>query len=338
VRGWKNAGVPRRNWSLRHTLAALVAFAVLGVPAAAQTTLPACGAATLPTVASVDGAVALNIYHGELLGNEVVADIGHIVNSAPLLRAVGADNAAAAHTAVSTIVYTGRWHIVRLRVLDTAGRVLADVGGPAVIAPVTGALKVAGRVIGSYVMSVQDDVGFTKLELHAVGNPIAIYYNGARVAQEGGRLPASAPPGPTLMLHGVAYAVLTQTFRAFPSGTLTSVILVPPPNVTLATQPCIAVRAAEIGRVAEHLAARFHPLDASYANFAKTVRADTGATVILRIGARPIAGSQGIGPPVIPDSGVVAYEGHSWWVFSFAPTPPARIYLLISAPAIPATG
>jgi hypothetical protein len=111
---------------------------------------------------------------------------------------------------------------------------------------------------------------------------------------------------------------------------LTAVILVPPPPATWASQACIAVTTAEIGHVAKLLSDRFHPLDASYAKFAEVVHDDTGAVVILRIGSRPIAGSQGIGPPVIPLSGPVTYEGKPFWVFSFAPTPPARIYLLVA--------
>src|SRR6185437_6937128 len=126
---------------------------------------------------------------------------------APLLRALTARDLAATHRAVAKLVYHPRWHIVRLRVIDRAGRVLADVGGPYVIAPVTGLLRVGARVLGSYVMSVQDDVGFTKLELHAEGNPIAVYYRGARVAEAGGRLPARPPAGPALTLRGISYAV-----------------------------------------------------------------------------------------------------------------------------------
>ena len=41
------------------------------------------------------------------------------------------------------IVYHPFWHIVRLRVLDASGRVLADFGGPDVIAPVSGTLRSA---------------------------------------------------------------------------------------------------------------------------------------------------------------------------------------------------
>ena len=86
--------------------------------------------------------------------------------SAALLRAVAAGNRAAAPT--------GR---ARARLPPAAGTscgcacstppasVLADVGGPYVIAPVDRrAAARAGGSIGSFVMSVQDDVGFTKLE------------------------------------------------------------------------------------------------------------------------------------------------------------------------------
>jgi hypothetical protein len=51
---------------------------------------------------------------------------------------------------------------------------------------------------------------------------------------------------------------------------------------------------------------------------------------LVRIGIRPIAGSEGIGPAALPLSGTVSYLGRTWSVFSFAPTPPARIYLLIA--------
>ena len=105
------------------------------------------------------------------------------------------------------LVYHGVWHIVRLRVLDPSGQVLAEVGGPYVIAPVTGVLRLDGRVIGSYVMSVQDDYGFTLLEGHAAGDPIALYYarrERRRHRRRRCRGPLPKPPaGPTLTLAGV---------------------------------------------------------------------------------------------------------------------------------------
>jgi hypothetical protein len=338
----------------RRLAAALVAATALvsAIPAAAATpsgstapsgsTTPSstqpCGASTAGTVAAVVTRLANNLYHGELASPEVTADAKHVTQSAALLRAVANGNRQATRSAVHALVYHRRWHIVRLRVLDPSGKLLADVGGPYVIAPVTGVLRLDGRVIGSYVMSVQDDYGFTLLENHAAGEPIAMYHHGRNVADTGGPLPRSQPVGATLTLGGVSYSVISLTYTAFPSGAVTAVILVPPPASSLAAKPCMVVRALEVGHIAQLLAQRFHPLNSSYAYYATVVHDDTGATVILRVGQRALPGSQGLGPSVIPTSGPVSYLGRSYWVVSFAPTPPARIYLLVSMPpAAPST-
>ena len=60
--------------------------------------------------------------------------------------------------------------------------------------------------------------------------------------------------------------------------------------------------------------------------------------MLLRIGPRAIPGSMGLGPVTLPDSGEVDYLGREWWVFSFAPTPPARIYLLIPMSTVSGSG
>ena len=54
-----------------------------------------------------------------------------------------------------------------------------------------------------------------------------------------------------------------------------------------------------------------------------------GALVVVRIGLRAIAGSEGPGPAALPQSGTVAYQGRTWSVFSLEPTPPARIFVLV---------
>ena len=273
--------------------------------------------------------VASTIYGGELVGSETQWNLRHITGAGGLLAAVAADNRAAALKAVQRIVYHHRWHIVRLRALDDAGRILADVGGPYVIAPVTGVLRSRGAVVGSFVMSVQDDLGFTKLEHRFVGDPIAIYVNRRLVVELGGRFPYLAPGGTGVNLGVIHYSTATLTYRAFPNGTLSAVIAVPPPP-SLTAQPCAAVVVGEIGRVVERIAARFHPLAASYGAFVQTAHSYTGAIVVVRIGMRAIAGSEGPGPATLPTSGTVSYLGKNWSVFSFAPTPPAQIYLLIA--------
>ncbi len=314
-------------------VAVIAATVAVGAAATAsgQAVGGACGAATVATLESVDSMVATNIYRGELGGSETQIDLSHVRAAPDLLAAVAADDPTATERAVKRIVYHPFWHIVRLRVLDATGRPLADFGGPYVIAPVSGLLRsAAGAVIGSFEMSVQDDVGFAKLENRAIGDPIGIYVDGLLATALGAPFPNREPsPGP-VTLGGLHYSAQTLTYNAFPSGTLDALIALPAPAAALSGQSCAGVVVDEVGRVAERLAARFHPLAASYPNYVETVHSDTGAIVVVRIGLRAIAGSEGPGPATLPSSGTVAYQGRSWSVFSFAPTPPARIYVLVA--------
>jgi hypothetical protein len=292
----------------------------------------ACGASTLSTISGVDSMVTTNIYGGEVVGAETQRNLRHVTGAGDLLAAVAADNRAATLKAVQRIVYHGVWHIVRLRALDAAGRILADVGGQYVIAPVTGVLRSGGAVVGSFVMSVQDDLGFTKLEHRFVGDPIGIYVNGSLVVELGGRFPGVAPGGAGVQLGGIHYGVVELTYGAFPSGTLSAVIAVAPPAAWLAAQPCAAVRADEFGRVAMRFAHLVRPLTRHYFQYVTLVRSYTGAEVFVRDGATQLASSGGLGPAVLPTSGTVSDQGKSWLVFSFEPRAPTRVYVLIPPP------
>src|ERR1017187_3416215 len=273
----------------RVTIAGVVlAVVVVGggaLSASRQVSGVGCGASTLATISTVDAMVATNIYLGELgeLGDvETMKDLDHVTGAADLLAAVAADNRSATQKAVKRIVYHSFWHIVRLRVLDTAGRVLADFGGPYVIAPVTGVLRSAGGVVvGGFVMSVQDDLGFAKLERRFVGDPIGIYVHGKRAVERGGRFPDLAPGEASVTLGGVVYSTVMRTYNAFPNGTLSAVI------------------AGALGRVAERIAMLFHPLTGNYPAFVGTAGFYTGAIVVVRIGPRTIAASNGIGPATL---------------------------------------
>jgi hypothetical protein len=312
------------------------ALSAAAVPAASSAQAAvACGASTPSTLAAVAALVANNIDRGERSGSETQVDLSHVTSDSALLAAVAADDVPATVRAVARIVYHHFWHIVRLRVLDTAGNVLADVGGPDVIAPVDGVLRsAAGAQIGTFVMSVQDDVGFAKLDRRALGDSVGIYVGGELVAERGADFPKLEPAvGTTVTLAGVRYGTETLSYNAFPSGTLDAVIALPAPAAAQTRESCTAVEVTEIGFVAERLALRFHPLAASYSNFAEVVHSETGAVVVVRIGLRVIAGSEGPGPAILPPGGTVSYEGQLWSVFAFAPTPPAKVYLLIPAPS-----
>jgi hypothetical protein len=205
-----------------------------------------------------------------------------------------------------------------------------------VIAPVTGVLhSPAGVLVGSVVMSVQDDLGFAKLERRFVGDPIGIYVHGRLIVERGGSFPKTAPPTRAgVTLSDVVYGAVTRTYNAFPIGTVNPVLAIPTPTTAVAEQACAAVTVGEIGRVAKRITTLFQPtLAAHYAAVVEVVSSITGATVIVRIGPRAITGSDGPGPPTLPPTGTVSYLGRTWSVFSFAPTPPARIYVLVPTPA-----
>lgn len=312
-------------------MAALAVPALLAGPTSAGAT-DACGSATGATLAAVDSTVVDDVYANELSGSEVSSDLAHVTDDADLISAVVGGSSAAALRAVQKIVYHHGWHIVRLRVLGGAGRVLADVGGPYVIAPVSGVLRAAGgAAVGSFLMSVQDDVGVTKLETGIVGDPIGIYVKGKLVAASDGRLPAQLPSGPTVQLKHARYLAVSETYDAFPTGTLQALLLLAPPAAALRATPCAKVRADEFGRIAQRLVVLLGPQDLH--GYAFWIRVYTGAEVFVRdpsglqLTSSPVPD---IGPTVLPASGTVSYEDATWLVFSFQVSPGDLLYMLIA--------
>jgi hypothetical protein len=285
-----------------------------------------CGAAATQTIAAVDIKVAQRIYRGEISGKEVSADVAHVTGSQELLSALASSSTQAVYAAVHAIVYTPHWHIVRLRVVQN-GRVLADVGGPYIIAPVSGSLRVNGRKVADFVMSVQDDAGYVKLVSHFLGTPIDLYRNGSLLMGTLRPAPPTPSAGRTVKVAGATYLTRVLDARAFPSGELQAAIFVSPPAQATAARSCAAVRVAAWGNVAKHIATRFRPLAAHYQELIGTIRGSTTGLAYVRVGSRQIAGLS-VGPPRIPKRGAVEYRGQSWNVFSWEPAPPARIYFL----------
>lgn len=273
----------------------------------------------------MDATVAQGIYAAEIHSREVNADVAHITGSQALLGALASNNEAAVYTAVHAIVYAPHWHIVRLRVLK-AGRVLADVGGPDVIAPVSGALKLKGRLVGTYVMSVQDDVGYVKLVSRFIGVPVDVYRNGSFLMGTLQPAPSKLRAGASLNVSGGSFQLQLLSARAFPSGTLSVALLVPTPVPTVSAASCASVRLATWGSVAMHIAARLKPLQAHYQDLVDVLRGTTGGPAFVLSGSTRIAG--GAVPARIPARGIVRFAGRSWSVFSWEPVPPARVYFL----------
>lgn len=290
----------------------------------------ACSAASTQTVADVYDKVARRIYEGEIHSNEVRVDAAHITSSQELLGALASSDAQTVHRAVYSIVYTPHWHIVRLRVTQN-GHVLADVGGPYIIAPISGPLAVNGRKVGTYTMSVQDDVGYVKLVSRFIGVPIDLYGTprppGSFLMGTLKPAPATVGDGTVVNVGGGTYLTRVLDTRAFPEGKLKVALFVPTATRAQFAHSCQALRLAAWGNVVKHVAARFTPLHTHYQEFVGTLQGSTASPAYVRIGNRQIAGLNA-GPRHIPRHGTVKYRGLTWHVFSWSPQPPARIYML----------
>ncbi len=263
-----------------------VSRASVAVGPAGRSGAKACGSAGAAVVSAVDVAAARRIYAGELYGGQVKADIGHVVGSHALLRAMAASNMAAVQAAVHGLVYAPHWHIVRLRVLK-AGKVLADVGGPYIIAPVTGPLRWHGRSVGSYVMSVQDDVGFVKLVTRFIGAPIAIYRNGSFLM--GTLKPAhGVRTGATATIAGSTYRANVMEAGAFPSGSLQIALFAEERPLRADPARQCAARPMEASRPTSRPASsRSHP---TTRNWLTSCARRTNGVVFIRAGSKAARG------------------------------------------------
>jgi hypothetical protein len=321
-----------RGRSHRFLAAALLSLALCACAAPAEGAgEPPCAGAAPATAAHAAGAVAERIYAMEVSSPEVSADRAQIEHDGALLSALAGGSRAAVGEAVTRLVYSGT-HIVRLRVIR-GGSVLADVGGPYILAPVAGELRAGGRSLGRFVFSVQDDLGYVKLESRFIGSPLILRQGSRRIPLEGTIAAGSTIPaeGP-VRYHGIAYQAFTVNAQAFPSGVLQITLLLARPPASSAG--CAEVRALELGRVAQAVWHRFTVLGAPVPSFVRALHSLTNGLVYVRSGSRQLAGSTQPGPSPLPNAGSVRYRGGVFRVTSFAATTagmPVRVYQLLHA-------
>ncbi len=293
---------------------------------------PACGTATQATVAAADALVAHGIYAGEEHSSETTADRHQIESFGPLLSALRAGDDEAVRSAVHELVYSGT-HIVRLRV-GKGPRLIADIGGPYILAPVTGSLRSGGQTIARFSFSVQDDAGYIKLVNRFIGIPVVL-----RTPQQG-QLPVEGQPpaaprkipdrGPVKYL-GATVEAYSFTVGAYPQGTL-RVSLLSPHRPGLATSSCGQVRATEMARVALHVARRFKTLTAGQLQpYAGLVNALTGARVIIKAGGHTYLAGGSTVPHKLPTSGTVTIGGKTYYAAVVQLPGGAREYVLVPA-------
>lgn len=192
-----------------------------------RSTAAFCGATTEDTVVNTLSGEASLIYEGEV-GRRTQPQVLRVQSDPALLTAVATRDPAAAKRAVEALL---NQHIVRLRV-SAAGRVLADVGGPFVLAPVRGTLSLAGRPVGRFVLSIQDDEGYLRLAKRLTGLSVLMYMNPAHprlVKNSLGPNPPAAPDRGSYTYRGRRFRVFTIHAQAFPSGPLKINVLIPIP-------------------------------------------------------------------------------------------------------------
>jgi len=316
-----------RAAALLATLLAL-ALSACGASAALPSGEP-CGAAAPEVLAAAAGLVAKRIYVGELTGSETRSDQRQVERDAPLLKAIAGGNRGAINEAVHRLVYS-HTHIVRLRITRGAS-VLSDIGGPYIIAPVAGPLRLHGRTIAHYVLSVQDDLGYVKLVTRFLGVPLVMRGGAHGVPVEGLTPgPASIPDLGPVTYRGVSYEAISFAARSFPGGPLRISLLLPLGG-SLTSSTCAQIRSAELARAALLISRRFQLSPASFPVYVKLVRTLTDGLLYIRAGVRELAGSTRPGPSQLPSTGPVTFAGKGYEVSSFsAPSSvgQVRVYVL----------
>jgi hypothetical protein len=183
-----------------------------------------CGSSEEETAVNAVTRVAHLIYKGEG-GRRTLPQVHRVQHDQALLQAVARHEPEATRAAIASLL---NQHIVRLRV-SAGGHLLSDVGGPFVLAPVTAPLRLGGRTIGSFVLSIQDDEGYLRLARRLVGLRVLMYMGPRLVKNSLGGVPASLPARGSVTIGGQKYRVFTVHAKAFPSGPLRIVVFMPIP-------------------------------------------------------------------------------------------------------------
>ncbi len=180
-----------------------------------------CGATNEDTVVNTLRRVAELIYDDEA-GPATLPQIHRVQHDTALLHAVARHEQLAAQRAILGVLNE---HIVRLRVI-AAGGVLADVGGPFVLAPVSAPLYLDGRAVGKLVLSIQDDEGYLRLARRLAGLDVLIYMGKRLVKNSLGPEPGAVPLQGPFDYRGRSFRTFTLHVTAFPAGPLRITVLV----------------------------------------------------------------------------------------------------------------
>ena len=181
-----------------------------------------------PAQAQADtlGLVAERVYYAEHEGSKAELLLGYAERSRAFREAVLAGNAKATRAAIIGF-FRSHLHIVRVRVIRE-GKLLVDVGGPHVLAPIPGVIRNArGRVVAHFLMAIQDDLGFEILSRAFTGAQVLMREGTQQVMGTLSPGPVSVPNRGRIVYRGAAYRVYSFDAEAFPEGGLRISLLYP---------------------------------------------------------------------------------------------------------------
>jgi hypothetical protein len=183
-----------------------------------------CGHTAQDTLVNTLIRIAHLIYAGEG-GARALVQVHRVQHDPALLRAAAARDPNATRLAIDSLLHQ---HIVRLRV-SANGHLLADVGGPYVLAPVSAALRLHGKQIGSLVLSIQDDEGYLRLTRRLAGLHVLMYMRSQLVKNSLGPVQGAIPASGLYQYQGHSFRVFTLHVSSFPAGPLRISVLIPIP-------------------------------------------------------------------------------------------------------------
>ncbi len=177
------------------------------------------GATPAQAQADTYGLVAERVYYAEHEGSKAELLLHYAERSRPFREAVLAGNAKATRAAIIDF-FRSHLHIVRVRVIR-GGKLLLDVGGPHVLAPIPGVIRNArGQVAAHFLMAIQDDLGFQILAHAFTGAQVAMREGTRQVMGSLSPSPAAIPGRGRVVYRGVPYQAYSFMAEAFPSGPL----------------------------------------------------------------------------------------------------------------------
>jgi hypothetical protein len=220
VYSFPGAGFPQKK---------LRVFVLAPVPLAST-----CARTSAETAIDAIGETAKRIYREEQSGAATRAVVRDFENSRPFQEAVASDNPTATRAAIVKF-FEGTLHVVRVRA--TLGeKLVADVGGAHVLAPIRGDVRNArGRVVGHFLLSVQDDLGYVILAQRFAGVQAFLYEDKQLLLGSAAPAPLSIPKHGEILFDGVLYHTYSFTAEAFPKGPLEVSLLIPPVRGTYGT-------------------------------------------------------------------------------------------------------